>query len=476
MLRGLIVLLGWLVAFSASSAGFERLGTLADQGFRISVQARLLDDGQLLGSIEPDRQLTPASVTKLYTAAAVLDRFGPQHHFTTRLVSGGRLDAEGVLQGDLVLDGGGDPGLVSEDLWRLVQQLRGRGLKRINGQLVINQWRFGPVECLTPDRCRARSRADNAYSALLSSAGVNHGSWCLQVRPGARAATPALVDSCANGSPLERIDNQVKTLLADEPSDFQAVRLTDDQGDRLVVQGHIAANGGNRELYRASADPAHQTGVTLLSLLEQGGIEVDQGMVSSSQTPATGARTLASVQGRSMQALILDMLNYSNNFMADVLSLDLVESPQASLSQAGQALEAFVAGIPDHGPVTLHSGSGLTADNRTSAQGITALLEAMYRRPALFPSLVAGMQSPANGPMTFLRRGGDVFQHNVMVKTGTLSQPVAVRAMGGYLRTREGRWGVFGMLVNGTNKTPYLSWSRVLDLLSADLEDMIVAN
>jgi D-alanyl-D-alanine carboxypeptidase/D-alanyl-D-alanine-endopeptidase (penicillin-binding protein 4) len=104
------------------------------------------------------------------------------------------------------------------------------------------------------------------------------------------------------------------------------------------------------------------------------------------------------------------------------------------------------------------------------------LLERMDQRPALFPSFIAGLQSPTNGAMRFLRRGSDTFQENVMLKTGTLNQPFSVRSTGGYFRTQSGRWGVFSVLVNGTASTPYLAWRQVLEPLADDLESMILSH
>ena len=78
--------------------------------------------------------------------------------------------------------------------------------------------------------------------------------------------------------------------------------------------------------------------------------------------------------------------------------------------------------------------------------------------------------------MRFIRRGSETFQHNVMLKTGTLNQPFAVRAVAGYFRTESGRWGVFSVLVNGGSRTPYLNWTKVLEPLAQDLDTMIRAH
>nr|WP_229843212.1 D-alanyl-D-alanine carboxypeptidase/D-alanyl-D-alanine-endopeptidase [Halomonas urumqiensis] len=462
-----------LLAPFANASGFARLSELAERGFLVSAEARLLDTGEVLGAIEPRRQLSPASVSKAYLAAAALDRFGPQHRFTTRLVSDAELDANGVLQGDLVFDGGGDPSLTSEDLWRLAQRLHQAGVREVEGRLVISQWRFGPVECITTDRCQAHSRVANAYSALLTSAGVNHGSWCVSVAPAATPGEPARLTSCDSQAPIVGLDNRVDTRPANGGTELYAERVLDNTGDVMVVSGHIALGSAPRSIYRASSDPAAQTASTLAAMLGQAGIGIAQGTTTSIAEPAATARSLAEVEGLPMQEVLLRVMNYSNNFMADVLTMTLVDQPRGNLVQGGQAIEHFVAGIPDHGPLELRSGSGLTPENRTSAHGINTLLSSMYHRTALFPSFVASFQSPDNGVMRFIRRGPPIFQTHVMLKTGTLNQPVAVRSLGGYFRTVNGRWGVFSVLVNGTSNTPWLNWAQVLDPLAEDIERMI---
>ncbi|WP_016855254.1 D-alanyl-D-alanine carboxypeptidase/D-alanyl-D-alanine-endopeptidase [Halomonas smyrnensis] len=468
-----------LLPLTALGQGFSHLEELADDGFRIGAEARLLGNGgsgETLGSLSPERQLSPASVSKIYTAAAALARFGPQHRFTTRLLGSAEPDAEGVLQGDLILDGGGDPALTSEDLWRLVQRLHQAGVRQVNGRLVVSQWRFGPVACLTTDRCEGQRRVDNAYSALLSSAAVNYGNWCVTVAPARTAGAPARVTPCDGQADLVRIDNRIETRPPDSGTELSALRVTDGDGDVMRVSGQISTNARPRELYRTSSDPAEQAGRTLMAMLEQAGIAVAGGHVTTTLEPPAGASRLAAVDGKPLQELLLRTLNYSNNFMADTLTLDLATTPRPLLSQGGDAIEAFAGGLPGHGPLRLDSGSGLTPENRTSAAGVNVLLEHMFRQPSLFPSFVAALQSPSNGVMRFIRRGPATFQDHVMLKTGTLNQPVSVRAAAGYFRTRSGRWGVFSVLVNGTGSTPYLSWSQVLDRLSVDLAAMIEAH
>ncbi|MYL22963.1 D-alanyl-D-alanine carboxypeptidase/D-alanyl-D-alanine-endopeptidase [Halomonas alkaliantarctica] len=466
-----------LLVSPAAMADFSRLAALQESGFAISAEARLLNSPKAtLASINPREMRSPASVTKAYLAAAALNRFGPQHRFTTELVSRGDIDANGVLQGDLVFNGGGDPGLTSENLWRLVQRLQQAGVREVAGGLVVSQWRFGPVECITTDRCEALDRVANSYSAPLSSAGVNFGSWCVNVAPAVAPGEPALITHCDGPSSLTRVDNRVTTRPDNSGTELNAERITDERGDIMRVSGQISTNAWPRDVYRAASDSAAQTAQTLHAMLMRSGIAMGAEPRVSTEPPPQDANRLAAVDSKPLQEILLRVMNYSNNYMADVLALNLVETPKAQLRQAGEALEAYANSLPDHGPITLESGSGLTTENRTSAHGVNVMLESMFHQASLFPSFVAAFQSPANGVMRFIRRGSETFQHNVMLKTGTLNQPFAVRAVAGYFRTESGRWGVFSVLVNGDSRTPYLNWTKVLEPLAQDLDAMIQAH
>ena len=311
--------------------------------------------------------------TKERTAAA-LNRFGPQHRFTSQLVSSASVD-NGVLRGDLVFEGGGDPGLTTENLWRLVQRLQLAGVREIDGALVVSEWRFGPVECITTDRCDALTRVANAYSAPLSSAGVNFGSWCVNVAPAASAGAPARVGLCDSQTALITIDNQVVTRPANSGTEISAERITDERGDVMRLTGQISTNATARDVYRGAGDAAETTAQVLMGMLNQAGIPVREPWRVSSSQPPSSAQRLAAVDGQPLQELLLRIMNYSNNYMADVLALDLVETPQAQLRQAGQAIENYALSLPGHGSLTLYSGSGLTTENRTSAQGVNVMLE-----------------------------------------------------------------------------------------------------
>ena len=96
-----------------------------------------LETGQELAAQSPDRPLIPASTTKLATAVVALDVLGPEHRFRTDLLGTGPV-RDGVLQGDLILRGDGDPTLDVADLLELAVRLATRGVRRVDGRFLID--------------------------------------------------------------------------------------------------------------------------------------------------------------------------------------------------------------------------------------------------------------------------------------------------------------------------------------------------
>jgi len=94
------------------------------------------EDGTILASEAADRAVHPASVTKIATSLALLQRLGPDHRFTTRLLATGPIEA-GVLRGDLVVDAGNDPFLVDEGAALILRRLHALGVRSVTGGLVV---------------------------------------------------------------------------------------------------------------------------------------------------------------------------------------------------------------------------------------------------------------------------------------------------------------------------------------------------
>jgi len=122
-------------------------------------------------SHEADQTVNPASVVKLATTLWALERLGPEHRFETRIGMNGTLDENGIFQGDLIVDGGGDPDFHSENAWLIAAELNRLGIHRISGHVLADDdfhfgWEGGKEKRITEANHRARTMARRLRDAF----------------------------------------------------------------------------------------------------------------------------------------------------------------------------------------------------------------------------------------------------------------------------------------------------------------------
>lgn len=443
-----------------------------------------LENMQTIAALSPDQRLTPASVSKLFATAGALEQFGPDHRFTTRFATSGRL-AGGVLHGNLVLIGGGDPALDTGDLRTLIQQLKAAGVRQVTGRLVIDNGLFGPFHCFIKDRCEARTRASEAYSAPLSSVGVNFGTVKITVYPGDNPGDDTRVLLAPLGLPGYTIDNEVTTGNVNARPRL-AVWREYAHGDNIIhVRGELPAGGRHYSIYRAVTNAAVQTRRVVSTLLADAEILVEGNPVVQPQVSGQFT-TLATLHSEYLSQMIIPMLAYSNNYMADMLTLDIAADrgykAPLSLSRAAQELEqlaqrAMQETYPKHTDKIARpiftSGSGLSVSNKISARHIVALLNHMYHQPALFPAFYGAMPVPISSASNTLKHGNHAWLTRLVAKTGTLTEPVTARALAGYFRFQNGDFGAFAVIINGTEQRPAINFYDTVLSYQEDLEAIL---
>jgi D-alanyl-D-alanine carboxypeptidase/D-alanyl-D-alanine-endopeptidase (penicillin-binding protein 4) len=450
-----------LATASVAAADFEHLARLAARGARVSALVQDLESGEAVARLAPAERLTPASLSKILVAAAALDTWAPDKTFATTL-SSKTAPADGTVVGDLVLHSEGDATLDETTLWALAAQLRAQGIRHITGRVLVERAPFGELDCDTIDRCNGQRRSNRAYNAAPSAIGVNYGSWCISTRAPA-GATTATVGGCASGELPIPLTGRVR-VSAQGPA-LSIERSTDEHGDRISVSGSIAP-GAARTVHRAMSDPAAGAGQILRSILLQTGVIVDGG-VETTVSAGTAAQLLAKVDGLLLQEQIGRMMRWSNNYIADVLTMGIAlartGTPPASLAAAASGLLPLVG----TGAV-MESGSGLTTSNRLSAQDLVGVLGHEHRDARRFPAFLGSLVVPHDAPFDFLKPGNDDWLDRVALKTGSLSEPVSVTGIAGYLRKKNGGFMAFAIIVNGSERLQ----PSLTDALAAAREDL----
>lgn len=451
-----------------------------DAGLRISAAAIDLDSGHALQALNAEQRLNAASLTKLVLAAVALETWDPERSAATEVHASGALK-DGRLAGNLYLQGQADATLEHRDLWLLAAQLRQAGIRSVRGDLFVGTLPYGPPGCETPDRCEAQDYSLTSYAAPLAALGVDYGSWCIELPPTAPGAAVAL-RSCA-GVPLPiAIEGRVTARGAGRSGPLQLARALAGGGELLRVGGTVEPGSLLRE-YRSMADPALGTGQLLRQVMAELGVQVEGRVLLLDERPPVTARRLASVQGLPLREQLARMLRFSNNYIADLLTLAIAHdrTPEArlSLAQSAELLSARIvqarqaAGDGEVAPPLLRSGSGLTPENELSARDVVALLQDQYRRARTFPVFYAGLVVPADAPGSRMREGSAAWLERVAAKTGTMSEPHSVFGLAGYLRKRDGGWIAFAVISNGQPGRP-VSSREVLRHIRSDVEALLL--
>lgn len=491
ILRWLAVMFAWLCLLAygtAAAAPLPELQALVHDGARVSGLVVDLTHGKILAQLAPDERLTPASTTKLFTSAAALELWGPDATFTTQFTSNAAFD-DGVLDGDLVFDGAGDPDFDSQRLWLLITRLRQAGISKVKGDVVVNQHLFGQVTCLTTDRCKARDASDSAYDAPLSSAGINFSAVELTIIPAIKPGQPARLVLLPPALSSVKIEGGIDTVASNQKVYYSVERVTDKGEHTLHVKGQVRAGGNPIRVNRSVAYPARHTASLLARMLADNGITVTGKARVDSDPPPIDNRVLAAVDSPALARQLRGMMTYSNNYMADTLTLDLAAYQQVpgplTLPLAAQFLKSYAKNInagtfawdkhhkKTNVPLIIDSGSGLSITNRLSARDIVSLLAHVYRKDSIFPSFLGSLPVPVHTPMQSLKRGNLAWQSRVSAKTGTLTEPVSVRAIAGYFRLKSGNWGAFAFIVNGTPKHPTIPFAKSNSAIIGDMEDLL---
>jgi D-alanyl-D-alanine carboxypeptidase/D-alanyl-D-alanine-endopeptidase (penicillin-binding protein 4) len=469
-----------LVAVPAQ-AQWRALQALQQRGALVSAAAIDLDDNSVIEQLDATQRLTPASLTKLATAALALQTWPADKMFDTHLLANAPI-VRGRVPGDLILEGAGDPSLDDQSLWQLAAQIRGAGVEVVSGDLFVDPAPFGVVTCETEDRCHALQSSDSAYNAPLASIGVDFGNWCMVVRP-TTPGVAALVRGCGVTRLPIAVQGVIRTVARGRRQTLWIERRTSPGGDDTLQVGGDVPMGDDQTVYRSMSNPSRGVGLLLRETLHEIGVEVAGPVVVRASQPPAGSYALGDIEGLSLREQLGRMLRFSNNYIADVLTMDVAASvddhPPLALASAGQLLSDFVQRVQaryrpnSRVPPPIYSGSGLTTDNRLSANDLVRLLAYQYHDARRFPAFYGGLVVPRDAPFGFLRQGGAAWLDRVALKTGTLDEPRSVCGIAGYLRKRNGGWIAFAAIVNGGPEYQHVPLFQVIEAERTDVQALL---
>lgn len=387
-----------------------------------------------------DQARNPASVIKLITTVAALETLGPAWTWRTPVYVEGTV-REGTLQGNLYIQGQGDPKLVIERLWLLLRRVQGLGIQRIAGDIVIDRSAFEQVAHDPGDFDGERLRPYNAApDALL----LNFKSVLMTFMPDAASNTARVHFE----PPLAGVHYQTQVPLASgDCGDYRgALRPDFSDPTRMVFAGRYPLRCGEKTWPVAYADPASYSERALEGLWREMGGQL-QGRVREGRVPE-GLKPAFEFASPPLADVVRDINKFSNNVMTQQLFLTLSYQQGGLGTMAGSrelVLDWWRQRFGADDVPELSNGSGLSREDRISAQALARLLQHAWAS-ALLPELMSSL--PLTGEDGTLRRERWRAQGSAHLKTGSLRD---VAAVAGYVHGSDGQRYVLVALVNHPN-------------------------
>jgi D-alanyl-D-alanine carboxypeptidase/D-alanyl-D-alanine-endopeptidase (penicillin-binding protein 4) len=415
-----------------------------------------LSDQKIIASHDASSTLTSASVMKIATSLAVMNHYPPYYKIKTPVYTTGTRNGDTVA-GDLVIVGRGDPYLISEKLWQFAADIRNSGIRKITGNIVIDNSFFRVKKDAA--RLAAQKRSRNAYDAPVSALGINFNTVALAIAPGANAGEKALLTTDPVKLDGVQVVNNIKTTSKGR-NGFRVDRVSILDGVALQTNGKIRTDSGLKKVYRSVSDPVLLAGSYLKAFLAQVGVNVE-GKAVSGYKPAA-AKHLMDIEGYPISKLIRGLNKYSNNYIADTLTsrlgAEFAKNPTISggMSVVQQFLRNKV-GVQDG---TYLNGSGLDPQNKLSAASLVKMLSYAYARMEMFPEFLASLPNAGHdGSLRdrYKKRDTKGLAGILRAKTGTLTQPRMVSSLAGYFFHPRHGYIAFAVLNNGKKETRNLS-------------------
>jgi len=418
----------------------------------IAVEVREVGKHASLISINTQRAMNPASTMKLLTTYAALDILGPAYTWKTEAWIDGDLK-DGVLNGNLILKGYGDPKFTIEQFWLWLSELRARGLREIRGDLVLDRSYF---DLPAHDPAQFDDDPARAYNVGPDALLINFNTLRLRYMPegnNLKIVTEPSLDGITFDNQL--IPNGDKVNCDNWDDSF----LVQPNGDSVVLQGDYPMGCGEREQNLSVMPHTRYVGALFSAVWKELGGTLQgkerDGIVGSN------ARLFSTHRSEPLSTIIRDINKFSNNVMARQLfltiggagpALEEGASPEVAFNSHPLSIERSIFAMQTwlerndlvSKELVLENGAGLSRKERISAAHMAQLLQHAFDHP-----LSAELQSSlpilgVDGSVKRRLKESPAAAH-AHLKTGTLE---GVKTIAGYVRSSSGREWIVVFFIN----------------------------
>jgi D-alanyl-D-alanine carboxypeptidase/D-alanyl-D-alanine-endopeptidase (penicillin-binding protein 4) len=466
--RCLIVIIGLLSVLCALDlfAGAAAAGTLEEditailrdpglESAHLGIVVESLTTGRRIFSYNAGKRFVPASNMKLFTTAAAILALSPDFRWETRLLMNGTV-ASGVLDGDIIVEGSGDPTISGYfhqgDVLHVFRQwataLKEQGVREIGGDLVIDNSAF-------PDKPYGKGwdiDPVNCFSAPRDAFTFNNNCIQLDITPSDKTAEALRIAM----EPVTEYVSLTRGLTRRRDAGPDIVNLEYTTPRTLSITGLIGPGTTTVTRYVAVNHPAYFGGFVLRETLQASGITVKGDILCARNCPKTvdirtrkekGTWRTAAVYRSVRLAEIIKVVNkLSNNLYAELLLFATGRATGATGTQASAevALAALRRAGVDTSGVVMADGSGLSRHDLVTPDSVAQVLRIMAEGPHARTFIDSLPVMSVDGTLG-ARLQGSRAAERVRAKTGTMTH---VRSLSGYVTTMKGERLAFSIFSN----------------------------
>lgn len=451
LVRCALVLLVWTASLQAQD--FPPNGPIPDRIQRIIDGHKLPQSSfswvvQEVGAAAPllafnaGKPMNPASAVKTVTTLAALESLGPAFTWQTELFALGPIQ-NGVLRGDLVIKGSGDPFLVEDQLRGMLKSLQRAGIQHIAGNLVLDGSHFDPS---VENGSLIDNQNGRAYNTEPNAILANFQAMTFYFYPHPNGSD--VIIHTDPRLPNVKVTNRL-SLVNSACGGYQrgiSFNINPDDASEVIFEGRFPSRCSRYQMVREVLDAPDYTFGLFMSLWEELGGSMDGGL-RRGQVP-DDLEPIVVWNSVPMSDIIKSINKYSNNLMTRHLLLTLgaeVLGPPATVDKGVQAMKNYLElKSLDSTQLQLSNGAGLSRDTRITTNLLNNILQSAWASPYM-PEFVSSL--PINGMDGTMRsrvRGAGM-AGRMHVKTGSLDEVVAVA---GYVYSQSNRVYTVAGIVN----------------------------
>ncbi len=407
------------------------------------------DTGDILYGRNIDSLYTPASIQKLFTAAAALQYLKPEFTFKTVFYTDGSV-RDGVLHGNLYVRFDGDPTLKLADLSQMTSALRNRGIQRIAGRVYIDNYAYNavpyPPGFIWDD-------LSYGYSAPIDAIIIDRNKFALTFTPQQAGYPPHLSSNLPMG--IAQFTNNMRTT--DSYNQSCPITIYSEMDNQYTVGGCLDRHYGTQSRSLAVRDMLRYAQVQMTDLLKNHNINFE-GSVEHGQTPAN-ATALVVHASEPLRVVIRHMLKKSDNLYTNAIFKKIGEAYYEQTGTWQNSSHALANILKSQTGINfkknqLEDGAGLSRYNLVTPHQLTQLLYYVYHSATVRPALIAALPiSGVDGTLEWRMGARDMIKQ-VHAKTGSMT---GVSSLAGYVNTRHHGTLAFAIIVNNFvgGLTPY---------------------